>query len=119
MTEFLLVGAGGALGALARFGLGRMITSRSRVKFPLGTFAVNLSGALLLGLLTSLGAGGSTYLILGEGFLGAYTTFSTLMYEGFGLFADKKRDSAAYIIGSLILGILGFFAGTLLGRLIG
>jgi len=117
--ELLLVGAGGAFGALTRFGLGRLIARRAKPGFPVGTLIINLSGALLLGLLTSLDAQRSVYLLLGEGFLGAYTTFSTFMYEGFALFGIYRKYAAAvYITGSLVLGVLGFFAGTLLGRLL-
>ncbi len=110
--DLILVGIGGALGSLARYQLGRIISGKSGTAFPIGTFLINITGAILLGVVTSLEAGRNIYLLLGDGFLGAYTTFSTFMYEGFHLFQDnKKLNAVAYISGSLLLGILGYALG--------
>lgn len=110
--NLLLVGIGGIFGSLSRFQLGKMISARSKGTFPLGTFAVNLTGAVLLGVLTSFDAGNNIYLLLGDGFLGAYTTFSTFMYEGFNLFqGHERRNAVVYVLGSLILGIIGYVCG--------
>lgn len=115
--DIVLVGIGGALGSLARYQLGRFLSQRSGTAFPLGTFLINITGAILLGLLTGLDAPGNVYLLLGDGFLGAYTTFSTFMYEGFQLFGDnRKRNALTYIIASLVIGLLGFVLGLLLVR---
>lgn len=112
---FLLVGLGGAFGALARYSLGRFISKKSGSIFPVATFIINLSGALMLGVLTRLGGSGSLYILFGDGFLGAFTTFSTFMYEGFHLFKkNEKLNAYAYVIGSLVLGVLGFFLGYVL-----
>jgi CrcB protein len=74
---------------------------------------------LLLGIISSAGTGGNLYLLLGDGFLGAYTTFSTFMYEGFNLFQENdKMNAFVYILGSLFLGILGYIIGFGLGRLL-
>jgi CrcB protein len=106
------VGIGGALGALTRFQLGRMISPKANTVFPLGTFIINISGAVLLGLLTGINVSNRGYFLFGDGFLGAYTTFSTFMYEGFNLFqGNEKLNAAIYIGGSLILGIIGYIAG--------
>lgn len=108
--NYLLVGIGGALGALARYTLGQKINAKKKTAFPLGTFIINVTGAILLGVLTALET--NNYLLLGEGFLGAYTTFSTFMYESFDLFHGKKTFNAVfYILISLILGILGYLLG--------
>jgi fluoride exporter len=118
--ELLLVGLGGVLGSISRYALGRYISDHSKTVFPRGTFVINITGAILLGILVALQANNtSAYLFLGDGFLGAYTTFSTFMYEGFHLLRDKERASAfKYIGGSLFLGILGFTVGIELGKAI-
>ncbi len=112
--NFLLVGLGGVFGGLTRFQLGKMISERAGTTFPAATFLINISGAFLLGVLTGLGAEGKYYLLFGDGFLGAYTTFSTFMYEGFSLFREnEKRKAFFYVLSSLLFGIgayaFGFF----------
>lgn len=110
--EYLMVAAGGALGSLTRFMIGRKIAQKVRTGFPLATFIVNITGAVLLGMVSSLGVNANIYVLWGDGFLGAYTTFSTFMYEGFNLFCDnRKLNAAVYIISSLILGIIGYLIG--------
>lgn len=116
--EIIWVGIGGAFGGIARFQLGKMISQRANTAFPLATFAVNITGALLLGIVTGMNLTGTVYLLMGEGFLGAYTTFSTFMYEGFTLFREKEKLNAFfYIAGSLLIGMIGFAAGFLIGRI--
>ncbi len=116
--NLVLVGIGGALGSLVRYKLGKVITERSHTTFPTGTLIINITGAILLGIVTSFGAKGNAYLLLGDGFLGAYTTFSTFMYEGFNLFRENEKLNAfAYILGSLLLGIIGYIAGFALGNI--
>lgn len=111
--QYVLVGIGGAFGSLARYSLGKLIAERIKTRFPLGTFIINITGALLLGLVSSVVSNGSWYHLLADGFLGAYTTFSTFMYEGFNLFQGKsKLNSIVYIMGSIILGLIGFVIGT-------
>lgn len=110
--NLILVGFGGLFGGLARFQLGKMISQKSRTTFPVGTFIINITGAMLLGILNGLNIGNSAYVLLGDGFLGAYTTFSTFMYEGFILFqGNEKLNALIYILCSLLLGILGYVAG--------
>lgn len=110
--EYLLVGIGGALGSLTRFRLGKTISSKVTSGFPIGTFIINISGALLLGIVSTIGFKNNLSLLLADGFLGAYTTFSTFMYEGFNLFQDnEKKNALIYILGSLLLGLMGYFLG--------
>ena len=119
MTEYLIVGAGGAIGSVVRYILGKKISAKSLLKFPLGTFIINISGAVLLGAASSVSTTGDLYLLFAVGFLGAYTTFSTFMYEGFDLLKNKKKLNAAiYIIGSLVLGFAGFMAGMGIAKLL-
>ena len=116
--SIVFIAIGGALGALARYAVGRAIQSRSDSVIPFGTFAANTAGPLLLGMLMGLQVTGNAYMLLGDGFLGAFTTFSTFMYEEISLFANNEKKSAAiYITGTLIVGTAVYFAGYYLGGL--
>ena len=92
----LAIAVAGALGALARYGLDGFVTRRTGGAFPWGTFVVNVSGAFVLGLLFTLATEPwalppwlrSAVTI---GFLGAYTTFSTLSFETYRLAEDRAR----------------------------
>lgn len=108
---YLIVGLGGALGSVTRYTIGRRLSETSSSWMPIGTFLINISGAILLGILTSIELNGNMYLLLGDGFLGAYTTFSTFMYEGFNLFKEDKKNALAYIFSTFIFGIVGFIMG--------
>ncbi|MEI6602378.1 MAG: CrcB family protein [Clostridia bacterium] len=108
--ELLLVAVGGAAGSVLRYFISKKIAYRSN--FILATFCINLSGAFLLGIVAGIPLTGNLLLLCADGFLAAFTTFSTFLYEGFQLFHNKKRWNAViYILGSLILGSLGFFFG--------
>jgi len=106
----------GGLGALARFGLTLLVADRLHPHFPLGTLAVNVSGAFLLGFLAGTSLGGDGRLILGAGAIGAYTTFSTWMLETQRVGeAGKQRLAVANILLSIVLGL----AAVALGRWVG
>lgn len=110
--SYLLVGVGGAFGSIARYKLGKLISERLNKLFPIATFIINITGAILLGIVSNLGISNNLYLLVADGFLGAYTTFSTFMYEGFSLFQERRELNAlAYILGTLVLGIMGFALG--------
>jgi len=116
---YILVGIGGMTGGIMRFLLGKAISTQSNLLFPLGTFIINISGALALGVLVSANPGNDMLMLLGDGFCGAYTTFSTFMYEGFDLFKGREAlNAVVYIVGTLALGIGGFMCGAVLGGLI-
>jgi fluoride exporter len=111
--NYVLVGIGGAFGSITRYAIGKLVAQRIEARFPYGTLIINITGAILLGIVSTLGTSVSWQLLLADGFLGAYTTFSTFMYEGFNLFKDRNMLNAfIYIIGSLFLGVIGFFIGT-------
>lgn len=115
--NLLWIGIGGTFGSLTRFQIGKWISQKSKSSFPVGTFIVNISGAIMLGFFTGAGVGGGFYLLMADGFLGAFTTFSTFMYEGFSLFKDnKKKNAVTYIISSLILGVIGYTIGYVIAR---
>jgi fluoride exporter len=117
--QYLLVGFGGIFGSIVRFKLGKVIMQKASTTYPTGTFIINITGAILLGFVNSLGMADNLYLFLADGFLGAYTTFSTFMYEGFNLFQENKKLNAfTYILGSLFLGIIGFVIGAQIGKLL-
>ena len=111
-VTFILIGLGGAAGSMARFALGNFITSRSKSDFPFGTFLINIIGAFLLGIAVSAGLGTSLSLLVAQGFLGAFTTFSTFMFESFTLIENKRLNRAVlYIAASILLGVLSFSMG--------
>lgn len=107
----LLVGAGGALGAIARYHLGRLLASRAP-GFPWGTLAINLLGCLLLGVLAHLlvrdRAGEAARLGLGVGALGGFTTYSTFNQETLALATGGAWGRAAAYIALTLLGGLAF-----------
>jgi CrcB protein len=111
----------GALGALARYGLDGAV-SRRATSFPWGTFVVNVSGALLLGFfftlfLERLVAAPWVRSAVAIGFLGAYTTFSTLSYETFRLVEDRAYGlAAANAFGSLAAGLFAVYLGVVAAR---
>ncbi len=111
----------GALGAITRYTLDRGIMSRVSLDFPLGTLVINLSGSLILGFLAGLtvlkALPTSASIILGDGFVGAYTTFSTLTYESLAL-AQNGRYAAAIgnYLGTIVFGTFFATIGLALGR---
>ncbi len=108
----LIVGLGGALGSVTRYAIGKRFSETSSSWMPIGTFFINISGAILLGIISSIELEGNMYLLLGVGFLGAYTTFSTFMFEGFNLFKeDEKKNALIYMSSTFIFGIIGFIMG--------
>ncbi len=110
------VGVLGGLGALARFLIDGSISSRAGTGFPLGTFVVNLSGAVVLGLLTGLALDGDARLLAGTAVLGSYTTFSTWLFESHRLAEDGQGWLlAANLLGSLVLGVAAAALGDALG----
>lgn len=112
------VGCGvfGALGALARFHVGSAVMARWPGAFPLGTFVVNLSGGCALGVLTGLGLSSRPMLVLGTGFMGGYTTFSTWMVEDQRLGEDGEWTLVwLYLFGSMAAGLVVTGLGWLIG----
>ena len=118
MTLGLLIGIGaaGGVGAVARFVVDGAVSARSGVDFPLGTLAVNLIGALALGVLVGAAIDSDAYRVAGTGLIGAYTTFSTWAFESHRLGEDgQMRTGALNFAISLGLGLLVAWAGRQLG----
>jgi CrcB protein len=108
----------GALGAPARFVVERVARTRWPSRWPWGTFVVNVSGSLALGVLVGLvvaqGVDADLRTIAGTGFLGAYTTFSTYAYETVRVAADqppRRGLAVAYASGSVVASVLAAAAG--------
>jgi fluoride exporter len=106
----------GGLGAMARFGVDTAIARRNRLATPMGTLVVNVTACLLLGLLTGwtlrVGAGSPLVPVLGVGFLGGYSTFSTASVEAARLFLAERRvaavrHAAVMLVASLAAAVVG------------
>jgi fluoride exporter len=110
------VAALGGVGAMLRFLVDRAVSSRAAGSFPYGTLAVNLSGALLLGLLSGLVLSPHLALLAGTAFVGSYTTFSTWMLETQRLGEERQlRPAVANIVVSLVLGLAAAWLGLSIG----
>jgi CrcB protein len=124
LVRLLLVGFGGFAGAIARYAVGIWIGQRWGRIFPLGTFAINVSGSFLIGLLMPLLTerlivNPHWRLLLVVGFLGAYTTFSTFEYETGALLKDGEWLYAGLnIVLSVVLGFLGLKLGEIMAKMI-
>lgn len=120
MLKYLLIAAGGGLGALARYVAGSAIMERFGGRFPLGTMLVNISGSFLIGLLMSLLSGSQRFgpnwrLFLVVGILGGYTTFSSFEWETFTTMRDGGYWMAALnVVGSVALGLVAVWLGAML-----
>ncbi len=108
----LLVALAGGAGAVLRLLVGRGVVRLTSAPLAAGTFAVNVSGALALGLLVGLAPGHETTLVLGTGLLGGYTTFSTWMYESqrFGR-EGAPRAALLNVGGSTLAGLAAIIVG--------
>jgi fluoride exporter len=114
----------GAFGALARYGLEGLVSRRAPGAFPWGTFIVNVTGSFVLGLLFTLLTERMSVdpwlrSSLTIGFLGAYTTFSTLSLESYRLLSDGAVGLAfANMVGSMVAGLGAVYLGVVTGRLL-
>ena len=109
-----LVAAG--IGAPARYLLDGWVQERTTSELPWGTFTVNATGCLALGVLTGLGLhhglDATTASVIGGGLLGAYTTFSTLTYETVRLAEEGALDDAVRnAVGGLVVGLAAAATG--------
>jgi CrcB protein len=106
----------GGTGSVIRFFADGLVSSAAGKDFPFGTMVINVSGAVILGLLTGLALSNSAALLAGTAAVGSYTTFSTWMLETQRLAEERQYQKAALnIVVSLVLGV----AAAALGRLIG
>lgn len=121
MKALLLVFIGGGTGSIARYLLGKLINDPSQ-GIPYGTFAANIIGSLLIGVilgwaLKNDSLTSNTTLLLATGFCGGFTTFSTFAYENHVLLkSGDLMTFALYAIASFAIGILAVFGGIELAK---
>jgi CrcB protein len=122
VIQALAIGTGGFVGALTRWAVGSLFGSLLPTTFPVGTFFINISGSFFLGwFLTFVSVrypvSDTLKLAVATGFVGAYTTFSTYMYE-----STRLNDEGAWIqstmnlLGSLVVGLMAVKLGMILAR---
>jgi fluoride exporter len=124
LQRYLFIAVGGALGSIARFWVGSTISGRMGIKFPYGTFVVNLTACLIIGFtLTYMGkradlSPGLRFLIP-VGFIGAYSTFSTFEWETLSTLRSGAFFLAGlYTIGSIVLGLIAVWGGSWLAEVL-
>jgi len=124
MNPYLLVGIGGALGAMARFGVGNAIGALPN-GFPLSTFLINIAGSLAMGILIGVLAKTTPQyqneirLFVAVGIFGGFTTFSSFSLDAITLI--ERGDfllAGLYIVGSVLLSLLGLWLGLLAMRVV-
>ena len=116
MTLLAWIAVGGALGALARYGVSGLFQGPAGAAFPWGTFVVNASGSFLIGFtlrwLETTTASPDVRAFLTVGLLGAFTTFSTFSWEAVKLLQDGEwLRASGYVAGSVAFGLAGVVAG--------
>jgi CrcB protein len=121
LVQYLSVAGAGALGAAARLFIATVCGRFFGTAFPIGTFVINITGSLFLGwFLAAIGhrliVTETVRLAIAVGFVGAYTTFSTFMYESSSLLEDGSGIKAMLnLMGSLLVGLLAVRFGIWLG----
>lgn len=114
----IMVAFGGFFGAITRYSISQWMKKRKPTSFPLATFIINLMGSFLLGLIYGTETGGLPLLLLGTGFMGAFTTFSTFKLENIQLIVNKKWTiQVIYLVLSYLLGISLAFLGVIIGKM--
>ncbi|WP_108398551.1 fluoride efflux transporter CrcB [Devosia submarina] len=123
MQAFLLVGLGGAIGAMARFGAGKLIGQVWPTNFPLATLLINIAGSTLMGLLMGLLArftpawSETARLFAAVGVLGGFTTFSSFSLETVQLIERGEIFWAGgYVLLSVVVCLAGLYLGLLVTR---
>jgi fluoride exporter len=119
----LLIALGGALGSVARYLVDGWVHTHAGATFPWGTLVVNITGSLLLAFLVrwleGVAAPAEWRGLLGLGFCGAYTTFSTFGYEAAGLMqSGQSARAASYVVASVVLSLLAVFVGFRLAAIV-
>lgn len=117
------IGLAGAIGAVVRYILGRFVAERTGSPFPLGTLLINVTGAFLIAFVFALTAKKlitpALQSVLATGFLGGYTTFSTMNWEGTQLArGGSNTQSMLYFGSTFVLGISAGILGLVIGQVL-
>jgi len=124
LVKYLIIGAGGFLGANCRYLVGGWVADRMGPSLPYGTFLINVSGSFVIGLFLTLIAERFTApselrLFFAIGFLGAYTTFSTFAFESLALIESRAFLAAGLnMVGSVLVSMIAVTVGVIVGRLL-
>ena len=124
MAAWLWVALGGALGSMARFGVAKAVTALTGPKFPWGTLLINIGGSFVIGWFGTLTGSRGTVSVPPDirifvmvGICGGFTTFSSFSLQTLELMqSGELLWAAGYILGSVVLCLLGVWLGTLLGQ---
>ena len=124
LQKYLLIGAGGAIGSIARYWVGSAVSGRMGIRFPYGTLLVNITACIIIGFsLTYLGRRADLSpawrYLFPLGFIGAYSTFSSYEWETLSTLRSGAFFLAAlYALGSLVLGLIAVWCGSYLGEVL-
>lgn len=124
MVKLLFIGLGGFAGSISRYLVAGMVQRLfpAMINFPIGTLIVNISGCLLIGLISGLAEQRQLFnpemrMLIFVGFLGGFTTFSTFGYESFSLIRDQQYFSTmANILLHVVLGLPAVWLGHIIAR---
>ncbi|MCU1586160.1 MAG: hypothetical protein JWM49_2716 [Microbacteriaceae bacterium] len=120
---FLLISIAGGLGSALRLLVDGLVKARLKIRFPVGTTIINVTGSFLLGLITGLATAAvlpaEWQLIIGTGLLGGYTTFSTASFESVRLIQDRRYAAGLLnSVGMLVAAVGAALLGLWLARLL-
>lgn len=124
MSRYVMIAVGGAIGAIARYQVASLIQARVPVGFPYGTFVVNVTGCLIMGMVTALltdrlVTNPNWRFLIPIGFVGAYTTFSTFELEVFQAINEGAWSiAAANVVASCIAGYVALWIGFVVARVL-
>jgi fluoride exporter len=124
LQKYFFIALGGSLGSLARYWVGSTVASRLGTKFPYGTFVVNITACIIIGFSlaflekrTELNP--AWRFLVPIGFIGAYSTFSTLEWETYSnLQAGAFFIAGLYVVLSFVLGLIAIWCGVMIARVI-
>jgi fluoride exporter len=124
LQKYFFIALGGSLGSLARYWVGSTVASRLGTKFPYGTFVVNITACIIIGFSlaflekrTELNP--AWRFLVPIGFIGAYSTFSTLEWETYSnLQAGAFFFAGLYVVLSFVLGLIAVWCGVMIARVI-
>jgi fluoride exporter len=125
LEKYLYIAVGGALGSMARYWIGSTVSGRFGIKFPYGTFVINITACVIIGFaLTYLGRradlNAAWRFLIPVGFVGAYSTFSTYEWETLSsLRSGAFLIASLYAVSSLLLGLLAVWGGSVLAEVLG